>query len=109
MGTVRTVLKEGGTPLPFCVQMRQRLRRDLPKAPQQVGVKIGYTEASTNLMLDQLGEVRYVNFGKSWALNEVKKAAQMKLGKRRKSLFAAMCFLSSVHSVVSDSLPPHGL
>ena len=89
VGTVRTVL-EGGTLLPFCVQMRQRLRHDLPKAPQQVGVKIGYTEASTNLMLDQLGEVRYVNFGKSWALNEIKKAAQVKLGKRRKSLFAAI-------------------
>ena len=41
-------------------------------------------------MLDQLGEVRYVNFGKSWALNEIKKAAQVKLGKRRKSLFAAI-------------------
>ena len=44
-------------------------------------------------MLDHLGEVWYVNIGKSWALNEVKKAAQIRLGKRTKSLFAAMCFL----------------
>lgn len=43
-------------------------------------------------MLDHLGEVWYVNAGKSWALNEVKKA-QIRLGKRTKSLFAAMCFL----------------